>query len=41
LRVIYVPDTEPDSVFAITAHELNGNPRRRINGAEGRNSNEP
>ena len=26
LRVIYVPDPEPDSVFIITAYELAGNP---------------
>jgi hypothetical protein len=26
LRVIYVPDPEPDSVFVITAHELRGKP---------------
>jgi hypothetical protein len=26
LRVIYVPDTEPDSVFVITAYELKGKP---------------
>ena len=26
LRVIYVPDPEPDSVFVITAYELNGKP---------------
>lgn len=26
LRVIYVPDPEPDSVFVITAFELNGKP---------------
>lgn len=26
LRVIYVPDPEPDSVFVITAHELKGKP---------------
>jgi hypothetical protein len=26
LRVIYVPDPEPDSVFAITAYELSGRP---------------
>ena len=26
LRVIYVPDPEPDSVFAITAYELRGKP---------------
>jgi hypothetical protein len=26
LRVIYVPDPEPDSVFVITAYELGGKP---------------
>ena len=26
LRVIYVPDPEPNSVFVITAYELTGNP---------------
>lgn len=26
LRVIYVPDPEPDSVFAITAYDLVGKP---------------
>ncbi|MBM3240390.1 DUF4258 domain-containing protein [Candidatus Poribacteria bacterium] len=26
LRVIYVPDVEPDSVFVITAYELKGKP---------------
>jgi hypothetical protein len=26
LRVIYVPNPEPDSVFIITAYELAGNP---------------
>ena len=26
VRVIYVPDPEPDSVFVITAYELSGNP---------------
>lgn len=26
LRVIYVPDTEPDSVFVVTAFELKGKP---------------
>ena len=26
LRVIYVPDSEPDSVFVITAYELSGKP---------------
>jgi len=35
LRVIYVPDPEPDSVFVITAYELTGKPlkayrRRRV-----------
>ena len=34
LRVIYVPDRVPDSVFVITAYELTGNPltafRRRM-----------
>lgn len=34
LRVIYVPDQEPDKVFVITAYELRGKPlaafRRRI-----------
>lgn len=28
LRVIYVPDPEPDSVFVITAYELQGKPLR-------------
>jgi hypothetical protein len=28
LRVIYVPDPEPDSVFVITAYELMGKPRK-------------
>ena len=28
VRVIYVPDPEPDSVFVITAYELSGNPLR-------------
>lgn len=37
LRVIYVPDPEPDSVFVITAYELRGKPltayrRRRRKG---------
>jgi hypothetical protein len=37
LRVIYVPDPEPDSVFVITAYELTGKPlvayrRRRRRG---------
>ena len=27
LRVIYVPDPEPDSVFVITAYDLVGKPR--------------
>ena len=26
LRVIYVPDPQPNSVFVITAYELKGNP---------------
>jgi hypothetical protein len=26
LRVIYVPDPEPDSIFVITAYELRGKP---------------
>jgi hypothetical protein len=26
LRVIYVPDREPDSVFVVTAYELSGKP---------------
>jgi hypothetical protein len=26
LRVIYVPDPEPDSIFVITAYELSGKP---------------
>lgn len=26
LRVVYVPDPEPDSVFVITAYELEGKP---------------
>ena len=34
LRVIYVPDPEPNSVFVITAYELSGKPlmayRRRL-----------
>jgi hypothetical protein len=36
LRIIYVPDPEPDSVFVITAYELRGTPlkayRRRRRG---------
>jgi hypothetical protein len=37
LKVIYVPDPEPDSVFVITAYELRGKPltayrRRRRKG---------
>lgn len=40
LRVIYVPDPEPDSVFVITAYELRGKPlvayrrRRRQRGTQ-------
>jgi hypothetical protein len=34
LRVIYVPDLEPDSIFVITAYDLTGKPltayRRRL-----------
>ena len=34
LRVIYVPDPEPESIFVITAYELRGKPlfayRRRL-----------
>jgi hypothetical protein len=26
LRVIYVPDPEPESVFVVTSYELKGNP---------------
>jgi uncharacterized DUF497 family protein len=26
LRIVYVPDQEPDSVFVITAYELKGKP---------------
>ncbi|MBW4620143.1 MAG: DUF4258 domain-containing protein [Cyanosarcina radialis HA8281-LM2] len=26
LRVIYVPDPEPDSIFVVTAYELRGKP---------------
>jgi len=26
LRVVYVPDPEPDSVFVVTAYELKGKP---------------
>jgi hypothetical protein len=26
LRVMYVPDSEPDSIFVITAYELRGKP---------------
>lgn len=28
LRVVYVPDPEPDSAFVITAYELRGKPLR-------------
>ncbi len=40
LRVIYVPDPQPDSLFVITAYELRGKPlkayrqRRRRKGKE-------
>lgn len=40
LRVIYVPDPEPDSVFVITAYEMVGKPlkayRRRSRRRQGR-----
>lgn len=40
LRVIYVPDPEPDSVFVITAYQLTGKPltayRRRRKRKAGR-----
>ena len=40
LRVIYVPDPEPDSIFVITAYELEGKPliafRRRRKKRRGR-----
>ena len=40
LRVIYVPDPEPDSVFVITAYELVGKPlkayRRRSRRRQGK-----
>lgn len=40
LRVIYVPDPEPDSVFVITAYDLRGKPlsayRRRRKRLRGR-----
>jgi len=40
LRVVYVPDPEPDSVFVITAYELVGKPlkayRRRSRRRHGR-----
>ena len=38
LRVVYIPDPEPNSVFVITAYELTGKPlityrrRRRLKG---------
>ena len=40
LRVIYVPDPEPDSIFVITAYDLRGKPlvayrRRRRRRGEG------
>jgi len=38
LRVIYVPDPEPESVFVVTAYELRGKPllayRRRRRGRQ-------
>jgi hypothetical protein len=40
LRVIYVPDRNPDSVFVITAYDLVGNLSWRIASVGGRNNNE-
>ncbi len=36
LRVIYVPDPEPGSVFVITAYELTGKPLRAYRRRRGR-----
>jgi hypothetical protein len=40
IRIVYVPDPEPDSVFVITAYELTGKPltayRRRRSRKRGR-----
>ncbi len=33
LRVIYVPDPEPQSVFVITAYDLRGKPPDRVSAA--------
>jgi hypothetical protein len=30
LRVIYVPDPEPDSVFVITAYDVQGKPLKAL-----------
>ncbi len=40
LRVIYVPDPEPNSVFVITAYELRGKPLSPIDVVEGESGNE-
>ena len=36
LRVIYVPDSEPDSVFVITAYELGPKAKRALRRCRGR-----
>ena len=36
LKVIYVPDEEPTSVFVITAHELRGKAKRAFRKRQGR-----
>lgn len=36
LRVIYVPDAEPDSVFVITAYELGPKAKRALRRRRGR-----
>ena len=41
LRVIYVPDPEPDSVFVITAYDLAGKALAAFAGANEGSSNEP
>jgi hypothetical protein len=40
LRVIYVPDPEPNSVFVITAYDLAGKALKLTGSEEGRSSNE-
>ena len=37
LRVIYVPETETDSVFVITAYELRGAPLAALGGGDSEN----